>query len=54
MSELVFPSLTTVRQDSGLRAKTALQKLCQLQEHQETQTTVTLPVTLVERASTRR
>ena len=54
MSELVFPSLTTVRQDSGLRAKTALQKLRQLQEHQETQTTVTLPVTLVERASTRR
>ena len=54
MSELVFPSLTTVRQDSGLRAKTALQKLRQLQEHQETQTTVTLPVTLVERDSTRR
>ena len=54
MSELVFPSLTTVRQDSGLRAKTALQKLRQLQEHQETQTTVTLPVTLVERASTQR
>lgn len=54
MSGLVFPALTTVRQDSGLRAKTALQKLRQLQEHQETQTTVTLPVTLVERASTRR
>ena len=54
MSGLVFPALTTVRQDSGLRAKTALQKLRQLQEHQETQTTVTLPVTLVERDSTRR
>ena len=54
MSGLVFPALTTVRQDSGLRAKTALQKLRQLQEHQETQTTATLPVTLVERASTRR
>lgn len=54
MSGLVFPALTTVRQDSGLRAKTAFQKLRQLQEHQETQTTVTLPVTLVERASTKR
>ena len=54
MSGLVFPALTTVRQDSGLRAKTALQKLRQLQEHQETQTTVTLPVTLVERDSTGR
>ena len=54
MSEVVFPALTTVRQDNALRAKTALQKLRQLQEHQETQTTVTLPVTLVERASTKR
>ena len=54
MSGLVFPALTTVRQDSSLRAKTALQKLRQLQEHQETQTTVTLPVTLVERDSTGR
>ncbi|MDO5546689.1 MAG: LacI family DNA-binding transcriptional regulator [Eubacteriales bacterium] len=52
MSELVFPALTTVRQDSGLRAKTAMEKLRELQENRETQTSVMLPVTLIEREST--
>lgn len=52
MSELVFPALTTIRQDSGLRAKTAMEKLRDLQENRQTQATVTLPVTLIERAST--
>ena len=52
MSELVFPALTTVRQDNALRAKTAMEKLRDLQESRETHTTVMLPVTLIERAST--
>lgn len=52
MSELVFPALTTVRQDSGLRAKNAMEKLWDLRENRETQSTVMLPVTLIERAST--
>lgn len=52
MSELVFPALTTVRQDSGLRAKTAMEKLRELQENKETQASVMLPVSLVERATT--
>ena len=52
--EMVFPSLTTVRQDSALRAKVAVEKLQVLRNRQETETTVTLPVALVERESTRR
>ena len=54
LGEMVFPSLTTVRQDSALRAKVALEKLNALRNQQETETTVILPVTLVERDSTRR
>ena len=52
MSELVFPALTTVRQDSSLRAKTAMEKLRDLQENRETSTPVMLPVALIERGST--
>ena len=52
MSELVFPALTTVRQDNALRAKTAMEKLRDLQENRETSTSVLLSVTLLERAST--
>ena len=52
MSELVFPALTTVRQDSSLRAKTAMEKLRDLQENRETSTSVMLPVALIERGST--
>ena len=52
MSELVFPALTTVRQDSTLRARTAIAQLQALREGQETQTSIVLPVTLMERAST--
>lgn len=52
MGELVYPSLTTVRQDNALRAKTAMEKLRDLQESRETSTSVMLPVSLIERAST--
>ena len=52
MSELVFPALTTVRQDSTLRARTAIAQLQALREGRETQTSIVLPVTLMERAST--
>lgn len=52
--QMVSPPLTSVRQDVGLRAKIALQKLRELREKKETETTVTLPVTLIERGSTRR
>lgn len=52
LSELVFPALTTIRQDSALRAKTAIAQLQALREGRETQTNIVLPVTLMERAST--
>ena len=54
MCEMISPTLTTVRQDGALRAKIAIQKLRQLKDNQPTETTVMLPVTLVERASTKR
>ena len=49
----VFPTLTTVRQDGALRAKTAMNKLLELKEDPEAGTMIVLPVTLVERESTR-
>ena len=49
---LVSPTLTSVRQDVSLRAKIAVQKLRELKEKKETDTTIMLPVTLVERKST--
>ncbi|MCI7725854.1 MAG: LacI family transcriptional regulator [Clostridiales bacterium] len=52
MGEQVYPALTTVRQDNALRAKTAIEKLRDLQEGRETTTSVMLSVTLLERAST--
>lgn len=51
MGEQVYPALTTVRQDNALRAKTAMEKLRDLQEGRETTTSVMLPVSLIERAS---
>ena len=53
MCELIHPTLTTVRQDGTLRAKIAIQKLRELKEGRQTDTSVMLPVTLVERHSTR-
>lgn len=54
MCEMICPALTTVRQDIALRAEIAIEKLRALKENQPTETTVMLPVTLVERGSTRR
>lgn len=54
MCTLVSPTLTTVRQDNALRARVALQKLQELRDGQCAGETVLLPVTLVERSSTRR
>ena len=39
--------------DGALRARIALQKLRELKENREVDTTILLPVTLVERGSTR-
>lgn len=53
MCQLISPMLTTVRQDGAMRARVAMEKLQELREQKATETTVTLPVTLVVRASTR-
>lgn len=53
MCRLVSPTLTSVRQDVALRAKIAVQKLQELKEKKETETTIMLPVTLMVRESTR-
>lgn len=52
LCEMISPALTTVRQDGGLRAKIAIEKLHELKENRDTETTITLPVQLVEREST--
>lgn len=52
MCEMISPALTTVRQDGALRAKIAIEKLHELKENRDTETTITLPVQLVEREST--
>lgn len=49
----IASALTTVRQDNSLRAKTALQKLKELRAGECEESSVTLPVTLIERDSTR-
>ena len=53
MCEMISPTLTTVRQDGALRAKLALEKLCELREHSNVETTIKLPVKLVKRSSTK-
>lgn len=52
MCGMISPALTTIRQDGALRAKIAIEKLHELKENSCTETTITLPVQLVERAST--
>lgn len=52
MCEMITPTLTTVRQDGALRAKTAIEKLYELKENGDVGTTIRLPVQLIERAST--
>lgn len=54
MCEMIFPALTTVRQDSALRAEMAIAKLRELKEQKIPETTAMLPVTLIERDSVRR
>ena len=53
LCEMIYPTLTTVKQDTAMRAKLALEKLRALKENRETETTIMLPVELVERGSTR-
>lgn len=48
----ISPTLTTVRQDLALRAEIAIEKLKALKEKRETETSIRLPVELIEREST--
>ena len=54
MCEMIVPTLTTVRQDGARRAKLAIEMLHELKDNRNRETAITLPVMLVERASTRR
>lgn len=48
----LYPTLTSVRQDGALRAKTAMEKLIRLRAQEDPGSVVCLPVTLIEREST--
>lgn len=52
MCTMVSPSVTSVRQDGALRARIAMEQLKALNEKKETETIITLPVTLIKRSST--
>lgn len=52
LCEMLYPPLTTVRQDGMLRAKLALEKLRELKSGEAVGEVITLPVSLVERGST--
>ncbi len=52
--EMVSPALTSVRQDVALRARIALERLKDLRENRRVPPSVVLPVTLVERESSRK
>lgn len=54
MCQMMSPQLTSIRQDVLMRAQIAIQKLRELKEKKETETTIMLPVTLIERGSVRR
>lgn len=51
MCSQISPTLTSVKQDVALRAKIAIEKLRELKEKKETETTIRLPVTLIKRES---
>lgn len=53
LCELLTPALTSVRQDSALRARLALEALRALKSGDPVPPVTTLPVTLIERASTK-
>lgn len=50
--KMVSPKLTSVRQDTKLRAQIAIRKLKELREKKEIETVLRLPVTLIKREST--
>lgn len=52
MCEQVTPTLTSVRQDGAARARIAIEKLREMKDKKDMFSTIMLPVTLVERAST--
>lgn len=54
MCQIISPTLTTVKQDGAIRAKIAITKLQELREHKDVGSTTILPVSLIERASTRK
>lgn len=54
MCEMISPTLTTVKQDGAPRAKIAISKLQELKDHKDNETEIMLPVTFVERSSTKR
>lgn len=49
--EMVYPTLTTVKQDGALRAKVAIEKLIELKSSGSSDTLINLPVSLVIRQS---
>ena len=51
---MISPTLTTVKQDNAMRARIAIQKLQEMKKNVENATEIVLPVTLVERASTKK
>lgn len=53
LCEQVSPTLTSVKQDIALRAEIAIEKLQELKEKKETETSIMLPVKLIERESTK-
>ncbi|MBO5245853.1 MAG: LacI family DNA-binding transcriptional regulator [Eubacterium sp.] len=53
MCQMVYPTLTTVKQDGSLRAKLAIEKLHELKEKKTSETEIRLPVSLVIRDSTK-
>lgn len=54
VSQMICPTLTTVKQEGELRAKIAIEKLRELKEKKEVETEIRLPVSLVVRKSTRK
>lgn len=52
LCQMICPTLTTVKQDSVLRAKTAVEGLLALKSGMDVETTIKLPVSLVIRNST--
>lgn len=54
LCEMVYPTLTTIRQDGRKRAELAVEMIKKLKNENDSGITVTLPVTLIERQSVKR